>query len=420
VNVYAIGLNHSKTPVAIRGKLAIGASRLSGALLRLRAEDIRGLILSTCNRTEVYALGDRAEDVVPRIVAFLNANAKLPETELSRHLYVYSGRRTVRHLFRVSSGLDSMIVGESEILGQVKTALEEAERAGPVDLPLQNLFRAAIRVGRMVRTKTGISRNALSVGAMAVALAEKSVGDMSRCKIMVIGAGEAGRKVAQTIRERGAKEIVVVSRNPSRGAKLAEMLGGVWSPMDQLDRELTDNDILICCSGAPHTIIKFESLQKIMAARAERPLVIIDIAVPPDVDSRTKELRGVYLYDLDALTASCRRNRETRRGEIRPAKRLIEEDVEKFCAVWESSEANPLIRALMRKADRIRQAQLERSLKNMKGLSAEDRGRLEAMTVAIIHNVFQDPIRRLRFLGSQGKKSVAVLAELFDLERGDA
>ena len=413
MQVCVVGVNHQTTPVAIRGKLAIGASQLKDALFSLHNYVSQGIILCTCNRTEVYTLVEKGPSPELASINFLNARANLSQTELLQHTYIYHGEAAVKHLFRVASGLDSMIIGEYEILGQVRRALDEAEKTCLVGLPLLNLFRHAVRVGRRARVETGISKNALSVSSVAVDLAVRIVGDISQCKLIVIGAGEAGRLVAKASKERGASQIVVVSRSREKITDLAAMLHGTWVPMENLRQELSTGDIVISCSGAPHSILKFELIEEVMSTRPEHPLVIIDIAVPPDVESQVKQLNNVFLYDIDELTKVSESNHKQRQKEIRSAMKIVDEEVKRFVSYWQELEVRPVISALVRKAENIRQAQLGRTLKKLPGLSDEERAYLEAMTKAIVQKILHEPIQCLKSNNHKKEDYLQIINELF-------
>ena len=410
-----VGVNHKTTPVTIRGKLAIGASQLQDALRSLHNYVPQGIILCTCNRTEVYTLSEKgAPD--ESATAFLNARANLPQADLLQYIYAHHDEAAIKHLFRVASGLDSMIIGEYEVLGQVRNALEEAEKTRLVGLPLLNLFRHAVRVGRRVRAETDIGKNALSVSSVAVDLARRVVGDIRPCKVVVIGAGEAGRLVARVCRKRGASQIVVVSRSQEKGVALAAMLHGIWAPMQNLGQELASCDIAISCSGAPHLILKLEFLAEIMRLRQERSLVIIDIAVPPDVEGQVKQLDNVFLYDIDDLTGVCDFNHKQKQNEIQSAMEIVDDEVGRFISYWQELEVRPVISALVRKAENIRQAQLNLTLKKLPSLSDEERTHLEAMTKAIVQKILHEPIQQLK---SNHKREdyIQIINELFRLHR---
>ncbi len=322
----------------------------------------------------------------------------------------------MKHLFRVAAGLDSMIIGEFEILGQVRRALEEAEKSDLAGLPLLNLLRYAVRVGRRVRAETDISKSALSVSSAAVDFAARVVGDIKRCKIVVIGAGEAGKLVAKASRQRGASQIVVVSRSREKGIELAEMLHGKWVAMENLEEQLAACDIAISCTGAPHTVLKLETVQSVMSLHSEHPLVIIDIAVPPDVESGVKQVSNVFLYDIDELTKICGSNYNQRMDEIHAATEMVDDELERFMSDWQELEVRPIIAALVEKAESIRQAQLTLTLKKLPQLSEEELSHLEAMTKAIVNKMLRDPIQCLKNDHGKREDYIRALSELFRLD----
>ena len=410
-----VGVNHKTTPVAIRGKLAIGSGRLQEALVSLHDHVPQGIILCTCNRTEIYTLSENAASVEAASIDFLNTRANLPQADLQKYIYVYHDEAAVRHLFRISSGLDSMIIGEYEILGQVRHALEEAERSRLVGLPLLSLFRHAVRVGRRTRAETNISKNALSVSSVAVDLATQVVGDIRQRKVVVIGAGEAGRLVAKASEERGASQIVVVNRSQEKGESLAATLGGTWVPMENLKQELATCDIAISCSGAPHTVLRQDVVEEVMRFRPEHPLAIIDIAVPPDVEPQVKQLNNVFLHDIDELTKVSDSNHKQRQEEVQKAEAIIDDEVARFVSYWEELEVRPVIKALMTKAENIRQAQFGLTLKKLPELSDEERSYMEAMTKAIVQKILHEPIQNLKSDNHKRADYIELINELFHL-----
>jgi len=416
MQVCVVGVNYRTTPVVIRGRLAIGTSHLQDALLSLRSYVSQGIILCTCNRTEVYTIVEDGMPAESATIDFLSARANLPQADLKQYVYVYHGEAAVKHLFRVAAGLDAMIIGEFEILGQVRRALEEAESSGLVDLPLLNLFRYAVRAGRRARAETDISKNALSVSSAAVDFAGRVVGDIRRCKIVVIGAGEAGKLVAKASRQRGASQIVVVSRSREKGIELAEMLHGKWAPMESLIDQLAACDLVISCTGAPHTVLKLDMVQEVTSLHPEHPLVIIDIAVPPDVESKVKQLDNVFLYDIDELTKICDSNYNQRMDEIHIATEIVDDEVERFISSWQELEVRPVITALMEKAEHIRQAQLGLTLKKLPKLSEEESSHIEAMTKAIVNKMLREPIQCLKNGRSKREDYIRAVSELFRLD----
>ena len=418
MEIYVVGANHRTTPVEIRGKFAIGASQLRQASLSLHNYVSQGIILCTCNRTELYILSKNGDLDKAASLKFLNSRANLPEKELKKYVYSYHNEAAIKHILQVAAGLDSMITGEYEILGQVRHALEVAEQTSLVRLPLLELFRSAVRVGRRVRTVTDISKSALSVSSVAVGLATKIKDDIRRCKIVVVGAGEAGKLVAKSCKERGASNVVVVSRSEDKGKALAAMLHGIWVPLKRLKQELISADIVISCSGAPHSILKQALVKDVMDTRPSHPLVIIDIAVPQDVESQVKELANVFLYDIDELTHVCRSNHKDRKREVEHAQKIIDDEVERFMTYWQELDVKPVIKDLVTKAEEIRQAQFSMTLKRLKNLSDKEQMHVDAMTKAIVKKLLHDPIKCLRN-NNKEQEYIQIVSELFCLNEQD-
>lgn len=416
MQINVAGVNHSNTPIEIREKLAVSSDHLSDALSFSRNFFSQGLILSTCNRVEVYSVSE-GKDRSQTGLDFLKARASVSDADLSPYFYYFRDQEAVRHLFRVASGLDSMIIGEFEILGQVKNSLEEAEKAGMVGHPLRTLMHQALSVGRLVREKTGISKNALSVSSVAVDLAAKAIGDLERCKALVIGTGEAGRLVAKALKERGVSRITATSRSYEKATAMATTLGGNSVDIGSLGHELTTCDIAISCTGAPHFILDLKTMENAMLARLNRPLVIIDIAVPRDVDPEVRRLNNIFLYYIDDFTHISDRNRKQRETEIQKAMEIIESEVKRFASRWQTMEVKPVIGSLVGKAEAIRQAQLKLTLKKLRRLSIEERQSLEAMTKAIVQKILHDPIQHLKQDAHERDDYIRLIAELFQLDR---
>jgi glutamyl-tRNA reductase len=416
MQIYVVGVNHSTTPIEIRERLAVSSTHVPDALSLLRKYVSQGLILSTCNRTEVYSIPKSGDSSQPSI-DFLKAWANISNDDLLPYIYCYHSEAAVKHLFRVASGLDSMIIGEFEILGQVNQSLEEAKKARMVEHPLRNLFHQALRVGRHVREKTGISKNALSVSSVAVALAAKAIGDLSRCRALVIGTGEAGRLVAKALKERGIAQITTTSRSYDKASTLATALGGSSVDIGSLGRELATCDIAISCTGAPHLILDLKSVENAMQARSNHPLVIIDIAVPRDVEPQVGQINDVFLYDIDDFTHLSELNRKQRETEIKKATEIIEAEVKRFTTWWQAVEVKPVVSSLVRKAEDIRQTQLDMTLKKLSHLSAEEQQSLEAMTKAIVQKILHEPIQHLKTNPQKRDAYIRLVNELFRLDK---
>lgn len=327
MNILCAGLNHQNTPIEVREKFAVGGHEMQATLDAVRGIDglTGAVILSTCNRVEFYAAS-----VCP-VRAFDGLRGLMQErTGVEAPLYFHDTPRSVRHLFRVVSGLDSMVLGETEILGQVKKAYTAAAEFGATTAHLNRLFQQAFRVAKHVRTKTQITRGATSVGSVAVELAGKIFGELSDRRVMILGAGETSERTARSLVSRGVKTVIVSNRTFDRAAKLAEEIGGLAIHFDNWQNAFADTDILICSTSAPHAIITREKLIPMMKDRAGRPLFIIDLAVPRDVEAAVNDLEGVYLYDIDSLEGIVRQSLEVRRSEILRCEEMISDHVGSF------------------------------------------------------------------------------------------
>jgi len=419
MRISLVGIDHQTAPIAIREKVAISTKKLYDALPMLRSYISRGIILSTCNRTEVYTIDSDERHAERSSLDFLKARLDIPDATLLQYVYLFEDRTAVEHLFRVASGLESMIVGEFEVLGQVGHALEVAERAGMVNLPLRHIFQSAIRTGRRVREETGISRNALSVSSVAVDLAAGIVGDLKGYKMLVIGAGEAGRLVAKVAKDRGISHMVVVGRTQERASALAAQLGGTPISPSNLEEELLTTNIVVTCAGAPHRILSVGQVKQAIEKRPGLPLVIIDIAAPRNVEPAVGQIRNVFLYNIDDLTELSNLNRKQREGEIHRGREIIASELDKFTSWWQEFKLRPLIRAMMSKAEEIRRSHLDRTMKKLPHLTEEEHYSLEMMTKAIVSKILKDPIRNLKANGDIKRNYAETARQLFQLNVED-
>lgn len=327
MNILCAGLNHQNTPLEIREKFAVGSHQMQETLQAVRSIDgmAGAVILSTCNRVEFYAANVcpvRAFDGLRDLLS-TRAGVEAP-------LYFHDTPRSVRHLFRVASGLDSMVLGETEILGQVKKAYSTATEFGTTTSALNRLFQQAFRVAKHVRTETQITRGSTSVGSVAVDLAGRIFGELTDRRVMILGAGETSERTARSLVSRGVKTVIVSNRTFDRAAKLAEEIGGLAIHFDHWQNAFSDVDILICSTSAPHALITRERLAPMMKTRASRPLFVIDLAVPRDVEPAVNELDNVYLYDIDSLENIVRQSLEVRRSEIVRCEQMITDHVGAF------------------------------------------------------------------------------------------
>jgi len=327
MNILCAGISHQNVPVEVREKFAIGQLELGETLAAVRSIDgMAGtVILSTCNRVEFYAAS-----LCP-VRAFEDLQSLLWKRKgIEVPFYYHDTPRSVRHLFRVASGLDSMVVGETEILGQIKKAYSDATEHGATSTHIHKLFQHAFRVAKHVRTETSITRGATSVGSVAVELAGKIFGDLSGRRVMILGAGDTSERTARSLVSRGVKTIIVSNRTFDRAAKLAEEIGGLAIHFDHWQNAFSDVDILICSTAAPHAILTREKLAPMMRARGGRPLFVIDLAVPRDAEPSINEIENVFLYDIDSLEGIVRQSLDVRRSEVDRCERMISEHVGAF------------------------------------------------------------------------------------------
>lgn len=327
MNILCAGLNHQNAPIEVREKFAIGGGDLGKTLDAVRTIDglAGAVILSTCNRVEFYA-----SSVCP-VRAFDGLKELLQDrTGYDAPLYFHDTPRSVRHLFRVASGLDSMVLGETEILGQVKKAYSSAAEFGATTPHLHKLFQHAFRVAKHVRTETQITRGPTSVGSVAVELAGKIFGDLTGRRIMILGAGETSERTARSLVSRGVRTVIVSNRTFDRAARLAGEIGGLAIHFDHWQNAFSDVDILICSTAAPHPILTREKLVPLLRERGGRPLFVIDLAVPRDVEASINELEGVFLYDIDSLEGIVRQSLDIRRGDLVRCEEMITDHVGAF------------------------------------------------------------------------------------------
>ncbi|MBI4491841.1 MAG: glutamyl-tRNA reductase [Chloroflexi bacterium] len=416
--ILVLGLSHKETPVVLRERLAFRADDLPAALRALRDYVSEGAILSTCNRTEVYALVGHRDTGLRAVRRFLADWHHLQPSDLALPLYERWQEEAVRHLFRVASGLDSMILGEPQILGQVKRAREAALACESLGAVLERLVRQAVEVGKRARTQTGISRNAVSVPSAAVELARRSLGSLQQARMLVVGAGEMGKLAALALADQGAGEVIVTSRSPANARRLADAVRGAPVAFAALPDELARADVVLSCTSAPVYVIGLEMVQRAMGSRRGRPLALIDIAVPRDVDPRAREMDGVYLYNVDDLEAVCAANLELRRAEAAQVEAIIEREVPRFMQWWDTLDVVPTIAALVDRAEAIRQAELARALPRLGELSERQRSTINALTAAIVQKMLHQPIARLKDHGEgeDGRLFVPAVRELFQLD----
>ena len=329
MEIVCFGLSHHTAPVDLRERFAIADGEAAELTARLKAAPGVGeaVIVSTCNRVEFYVAAEEQAAALAAVEAFLVTRAASADRE---HFFQHSTAQSVRHLFRVVSGIDSMVLGETEILGQVKKAYAAAQAAGATSKHLNKLFQRAFNVAKDVRTNTNITRGSVSVGSVAVELSEKIFGRLADCRVMILGAGEMSELTAGALQARGVKTIFVANRSHDRAVVLAEKMNGKAVRFDDWAREIHDVDILIGSTAAPHHVLTAAQLAPVMRTRADRPLFCIDLAVPRDIEPAVNDLDGVYLYDIDSLQAIAEQSMNTRRQEIAVCEQMIERHALEF------------------------------------------------------------------------------------------
>jgi glutamyl-tRNA reductase len=418
----ALGLSHKTAPLAVRERLAFTEPEAVQLAEQLCAttEVREAVALSTCNRTEVYlVVGDpaRAERDTREILAH---HAGTSPEELARVVYAPCNCEAARQLYRVTAGLESMIVGEAEIQGQVKRAFEAALRAGCTG-PLSNrLWSAALSTGKRVRAETEIGASRVSVPSVAVDLAREVVGDLQARHVVILGAGETSELTARALAAQGAGTIFVANRHADRARSLAQRFGGRVVGLDGLPDQLARADIVVSSTSSPHPIVGREELAMVLGQRAGRPLLLIDIAVPRDVEPRCRELAGVTVYDIDDLQAVVARNLSSRAGEVPRAEAIVEEEIHRFAGWLGQLEALPTVTALREHGDAIVEQVLSENDGRWESASPRDLVRIEALARSITNRILHEPTIRLRSLSeARGHASLRLVRELFGLREED-
>ena len=415
----AIGVSHKTAPVEVRERLALPENRRAAFLRDLRGtgEVQEAVAISTCNRTELYMVVGSPVEAESRALAMLASQAGIRLSELAPSIYSLRNCDAARHLYRVAAGLDSMIVGEAEIQGQVKRAYDTAiagETAGPLT---NHLFKAALATGKRVRTETAIGERHLTLPGVAVALAREQLGDLSERVVVIVGTGETGELTARALADGGGRTVFVASRRRDRALSLARRYGGDSVSFDELPHALARADILVAATASPHLLLEARELAEVMTRRQGRPLLLIDLAVPRDIDAACSELDGVSLYDIDDLQAVIARNRRVRQAEARKAEGIIEEEIQHFAAWLGSLEVLPTLTALRRHATEIAEQVVLENTGKWEGASPADLKRVDALAQAIVNRLLHHPTARLRELQDDRVHArMALIRDLFGLE----
>jgi glutamyl-tRNA reductase len=398
MEIAILGCNHKTMPVELRERLAVSDKRLSEALPLIRTIDgvEEAVMLSTCNRVEVCSATRSPESFFEGVVTFFENETGVGTAELQPHLYRYCLPDSVRHLFEVACGLDSMVVGEPQILGQVKAAYQRAQEIGTTGKILSGTFQRAFTVAKRVRTETAIGENPVSVASVAVHLGKKVLGDLSGNRVLIVGAGKMGTVTARALLGQGASSLVVSSRNYEHAQVLAGLLGGEAARFAELETGLQKADIVISSTNAPHPILSFQMLERVMRARRHRPLFVIDLAVPRDVEAKAATIPDLFLYDIDALQEIVQEHIHLRREEIARCDAIVFEELTKFLRWQESIEADELIKELNARWDTVKQEELARAFNRLSDLSERDRDQIEQLATRIVNRLKHPSIRALK------------------------
>ncbi len=402
MRLYAIGLSHRTAPVELREcvDFARGGVEQALAALAARAVGREMVVLSTCNRAEIYAVGDNdaTADAVSR---FFSEYHNIPHEQMAEHLYVRNGAAAARHLFRVAAGLDSLVVGEPQILGQVKAAYAAAHEGRFTAALMNRLFHSAFAAGKRVRSETGLGEGAVSVSYAAIALAKKIFGDLKGRAVLILGAGEMAKLTGVHLQAQQVKQITIASRTLATAQNLAAHLGGNAVPWEALDAALHSADIVVTATGASEPVLTRTRLEEAMRPRRGRALFIIDIALPRDVEAEAGDLDQVFLYNIDDLQAIVQENLARRAAELSHAEAIVEEEVAKFVVWMQSREIVPTVVALRQRFEAIRQAELARLEPKLTGLPPEARSRVEEVTRLIVEKLLLTPTEQLKSVSDE-------------------
>lgn len=418
-DIYLVGLNHRTAGVDVRERFALAnhcdeehwALPCNGAVSE-------GMILSTCNRVELLAAGNG--DVAGQMLDCWARARDAEAGELRPYVYIHKNLEAVRHLFSVASSLDSMVLGEPQILGQLKSAYRKAVECRATGVILNRLLHKAFSVAKRVRTETAVASSAVSISYAAVELAKRIFGDMHSHKALLVGAGEMAELAATHLLQAGIDEILVSNRTLARGQELAEQFHGRALPFEQLTNHLTEVDIIITSTGSPEPVIRARDIRAVLKARKNRPMFFIDIAVPRDIDPDVNGLDNVYLYDIDDLKEVVEENLASRRDEAAKAADIVNEEVEFFSRWLTGLDAQPTIVDLIQRGERAAQEELARTLKRLGPMSEENREALEAMVNALVRKLNHDPIMFLKrgSMSQEGSASrISLVRRIFNLDK---
>ena len=422
MTIITLGVNHKTAPVEIRECLAFAEGSIPEALRQLQ-QDVglqESMILSTCNRVEIYGTCENEAVIRDKLVDFISSFKSLPAARFSDNLYYYCNQEAISHVFQVASSLDSMVIGEPQILGQLKEAYALASEHKATGLILNKFMHRAFSVAKSVRTRTKIANSAVSVSFAAVEMAKKIFDDLNDKTVMLVGAGEMCELAARHFVNQGVRKVLVTNRTYERSRKLAAEFDGHAIEFKDFHSQLDRVDILLSSTGSPSYLIKPEHLAPALKKRKHRPIFLIDIAVPRDIDPATNNMDGIFLYDVDDLQDVVTENIDHRKQEAERAEALIAVEVEKFIHWLESLQLTPTIKALHRMADEISRRELEKTLSSFPELSKKQQQKLESMTRAIVNKLLHQPITFMKEHSAYGEQlPVEIIRQMYKLDNID-
>ena len=422
VPILMIGLNHKVAPVEVRERLAFGPERIPVALKKIIGDSNFGIketiLLSTCNRTEIYICTCDSSQGKERLEDFLAEHAKLPPEQLQKMLYVLQGEEAAEHLMQVAAGLDSLVLGENEILGQVRTAAEIAHRAGTTGPILSALFRYAVQAGKRARVETEIGRGEISVASVVVEMAEQAFGPLNNRTALLIGAGKISTITARALVKAGLRCIMIANRTFAKAQRLAGNLGGTAVHFDVLDDVLTQADIVICSTGAPHIVLHADAVAKAQKMRYGRPLLVADLAVPRDADPEIAKIPGVQLANIDDLDVIVKTGHPLTASVYQDVEVIVKEELVGFGQWCNARRCVPVIQALHNKAEDIYQREVEKTLQRLGPLTPQQERTVEAMGKAIANKLLHEPTIHLRELSQDEDPSTYLefVQELYGIQ----
>jgi len=422
VSLIVVGLNHRTAPVDLLERMTVPDEQLAKVLHDLAAREhlLEVVVLSTCNRTEVYARCTHFHPAVGDVSAFLSSYSGAELEEFADLLYTYYDEAAVAHLFSVAAGLDSMIVGEGEILGQVREAWQAAVREGTAP-QLAGLFRHAVESGKRVRTETGIGRHPVSIPSAAVTVATEHLGSLEGARVLVVGAGHMGTGLASTLRSRGIEEVVIANRTFARAEEAAARVEGRPIPLNEIADTLVDVDVVLSSTASSQVLIERATIEMVMACRSGRPLLIVDVALPRDVDPGVREVNDVTLLDLDDLKEYAQRSADRRRREIGKVREILAAQIDRYRADRAGREVAPLVTSLHDLGETVRQGELTRFRAKLEQLDPDQRTVIEALTQGIVNKLLHEPTVRVKDAAGtpRGEYYADALAALFDLQSSE-